>query len=169
MQELVVASSRKVLSIWSQSQKVNQTTVPQLLSFVWSISGQWFGSSWKYLQIPRILNMKSKFPLLLNIFSINLLFTRLHLLLTSSQWKMCQNLKTNPRIFNIFSSSCPWRSTSRPARCPCTQPQPEWGVIPYGLSLRRRSGQGCHWGHAFRKILLCWTRFVHPSLQRHDL
>merc|ERR1712172_222588 len=46
-----------------------------------------------------------------------------------------------PNHKSCCSSSCPWRSTSRPARCPCTQPQPEWGVIPYGLSLRRRSGQ----------------------------
>merc|ERR1712184_68827 len=57
-----------------------------------------------------------------------------------------------PNHKSCCSSSCPWRSTSRPARCPCTQPQPEWGVIPYGLSLRRRSAKDVTEAMLFEKF-----------------
>merc|ERR1712073_184019 len=46
-----------------------------------------------------------------------------------------------PNHKSCCSSSCPWRSTSS-ARSACTQS--EWGILPNGLSLRRRLGQGCH-------------------------
>ena len=59
--------------------------------------------------------MKSKFPLLLNIFSRNLLFTRLHLLLTSS-------LEKNAQILKLIQESSIFSAPAAPGGQPAGQP-----------------------------------------------